>query len=68
MENRKQISNEVTEKFVSLYENGESSHSIAEKFNVDHKTVLDHLHKREARIRSKSEAIKIGLAKGVLSP
>lgn len=66
--NRKYITTKLAKKFVSLYEDGESSHSIAKKFGVDHKTVLDHLYKEGARIRSKSEAIKVGLAKGRVKP
>lgn len=47
-----------------LYNDGESSHSIAKKFDVDHKTVLDHLYTSGGKIRSKSESMKVGLAKG----
>lgn len=50
--------------FVSLYTDGESSHSIAKKFYIDHKTILKHLHTAGAAVRSKSESIKIGLIKG----
>lgn len=53
---------------MSLYNDCESSHSIAKKFNIDHTTVLDHLHAASVTIRSKSESIKVGLAKGRVKP
>lgn len=51
-----------------LYNDGESSHSIAQKLDVDHKTVLDYLHATGVKIRSKSESIKVGLSKGRVKP
>jgi hypothetical protein len=54
----------LEKKFVSLYTDGESSYSIAKKFDIDHKTILKHLHAAGAAIRSKSESIKMGLIKG----
>jgi len=54
----------MAKKFELLYKSGESSHSIAKKFNIDHKTVLHHLHLSNTRIRSKSESVKLGLIKG----
>lgn len=68
MKTRKYVTVELAREFVSLYNNGESSHSIAKKFDVDHKTVLDHLYAAGVTIRSKSESIKIGLAKGRVRP
>ena len=68
MKTRKYVTIEMARKFVFLYNSGESSHSIAKKFDVDHKTVLDHLYMAGTKIRSKSESIKVGLAKGRVKP
>ncbi len=64
MKTRKYVPAALAKEFVLLYNGGESSHSIANKFDIDHKTVLDHLYTAGTKIRSKSEAIKVGLAKG----
>jgi intein-encoded DNA endonuclease-like protein/DNA-binding CsgD family transcriptional regulator len=58
----------LARKFVSLYTDGGSSHSIARKFDVDHKTVLSHLYAASVAIRSKSDSIKMGLAQGRIKP
>ena len=55
-------------KFASLYTDGESSHSIAKKFDIDHKTILKHLYIAGVAVRSKSESIKMGLIKGRIKP
>ena len=52
------------DKIIKLYENGESSHSIAKLFNVYHSTILLRFKKHGFKLRSKSEANKIGFKKG----
>lgn len=64
MKTRKYVTAELARKFVLLYNGGGSSHSIAKKFDIDHKTVLHHLYAANVKPRSKSESIKIGLLKG----
>lgn len=64
MKIRKHVTDDLARKFVFLYNSGESSCSIAKKFDVDPKTVLCHLRAAGVKPRSKSDAIKLGLAKG----
>ena len=50
--------------FKKLYLQGESSHSIAKKFNLNKNTVLFYLKKVNLQRRSKSVAAKLGVQKG----
>lgn len=58
------ISLRRTKQFKRLYEYGESTHSIAKKFGISHNTVLRHLRNQRVKIRSRSEAAKVGVRKG----
>ncbi len=52
------------EQFVDLYEGGESSRSIAKKFNRCHSLILLHLDKLGIKRRERIEAAKLGVVKG----
>jgi len=52
------------ESFPELYNSGLSSWAIAEKFDVDHKTILFHLKKLGVKRRDRSSAAKEGVQAG----
>ncbi|MAG20006.1 hypothetical protein CL618_01070 [archaeon] len=54
------------EKLKELYEKGESSHTLAKKFNTDHKKIQRLLKSIGIKLRSRSEAIKLAVSKGRL--
>jgi hypothetical protein len=50
--------------FKRLYEKGESTYSIGEKFGLDAETVRCHLKKLEVKLRNRYKAMKLGLESG----
>jgi len=64
MKARKFVNEQMVAEFKLLYESGESTCSIAKKFSFDNKTVYRHLRKLGLKLRSKREAIKLGVKRG----
>lgn len=58
------VSAQLETEFKRLYEGGESTYSIAGKFGFDANTVCYHLKKLEVKLRSRYEAMKLGMERG----
>lgn len=61
---RKVMSTQLKADFKSLYENGESTYSIAEKTGFNAETIRLYLKKLGVKLRCRREAMKLGLGKG----
>jgi intein-encoded DNA endonuclease-like protein len=48
----------------TFYNQGLSTWAIADKLNVDHKTIIYHLRKRNIQLRNRSDAAKVGVLFG----
>lgn len=63
---RKCLPVSTIDNFEKLYKEGKSTHLIAKRFGISHSTVIYHLHKKDVKLRTKKEAVKLALKTGRL--